>query len=341
VTSNPNQKREPKGTSTGGQFASDINPESTVVLVDDSDHAIEFETGEFVILPGCSIDSIDSVYPPEGPDDTTVYRMAHFDDGLYEASQLRRPESQESRVKLDNEFVYELSPDGDPDQKSDRRFFNCDECGEVRFSEECEDCGAMTRSLSGQTARDIGLLDDEPNEEDEPQSVDGGVAIEQLIKNTRAHIDRILRIKELRVDAGGDTLDQLIDEGELIGVLREKIILLQQEMLESQRKELDELRKDANGFNLDRAIFENVCSSIEFQREGLLRVSSDDDVDPYEASQLTDLEIEQVRALVDEHLSDGISRDGDKALGYMIESESEYCLAQIAPRLAGILKGAQ
>ena len=32
MTNNVNQKRQPKGTNTGGQFAPDLNPESTVVL---------------------------------------------------------------------------------------------------------------------------------------------------------------------------------------------------------------------------------------------------------------------------------------------------------------------
>lgn len=35
MTNNPNQKRQPPGTKDGGQFAPDVNPESTVVLDDD------------------------------------------------------------------------------------------------------------------------------------------------------------------------------------------------------------------------------------------------------------------------------------------------------------------
>jgi hypothetical protein len=42
------QKRQPKGTETGGQFAPDINPESTVVLDEDqalASHETVLETG--------------------------------------------------------------------------------------------------------------------------------------------------------------------------------------------------------------------------------------------------------------------------------------------------------
>lgn len=39
MTTNANQKRQPKGTDTGGQFAPDVNPESTVVLNDRSNGA--------------------------------------------------------------------------------------------------------------------------------------------------------------------------------------------------------------------------------------------------------------------------------------------------------------
>jgi hypothetical protein len=118
----------------------------------------------------------------------------------------------------------------------------------------------------------------------------------------------------------------------------ELIVAKQKEIIDAQSKELEALRKDAGGFNLDRAIFDNVCATIEIRREHALGESSDGGVDIYELARLTDPEIEQVRALVDAHLENGISRGGDKAIGYLIEEETEYCMSEIGSKLGDILK---
>lgn len=290
-----NQKRQPKGTSDGGQFAPDVNAESTVVLAPEP-------------ILAMVVDSTASTK------------------------------------------------------------YHCDNCDEVSF-EEVHDCGATCREIDPSDAEDMGLNDDQTNVEidgvvvanfrhvdighartEEPDDslaadlelINNPLPIieqnEQFIANARDDIQLIREAQEAREDSGGDTLDHLIEESQIVDTLHERIILYQSEIIDEQRKELEALRKDAGGFNLDRAIFDNVCATIETRREDALGESSDEDVDIYELARLKDSEIEQVRALVDAHLESGISRGGDKAIGYLIEEETEYCLSEITPKLGDILK---
>jgi hypothetical protein len=292
MTNNANQKRQPKGTSDGGKFAPDANPESTVVL--------------------------------------------------------------------DTEPILAMVVESVPSTK-----YHCDNCDEVSF-EEIHDCGATCREIDPSDADDMELNEDEDDDDWTNVEMDGVVVAsyrhvdidhghaadddlinnpppiieqnEQFIANARDGIQLIREAKEAREDGGGDTLDQLIEEGQIVDTLHERIILYQSEIIDEQRKELEALRKDAGGFNLDRAIFDNVCATIETRREHALGESSDGGVDIYELARLKDSEIEQVRALVDAHLENGISRGGDKAIGYLIEEEMEYCMSEIESKLGDILK---
>jgi hypothetical protein len=289
MTNNANQKRQPKGTSDGGKFAPDANPESTVVL--------------------------------------------------------------------DTEPILAMVVESVPSTK-----YHCDPCDEVSF-EEIHDCGATCREIdpSDVESMDLDGGGDRTNVEMDGVvvasyrhvDIDHGHAAdddlinnevdvieqnEQFIADAQDGIQLIREAKEAREDGGGDTLDQLIEEGQLIDTLHERVILYQSEIIDEQRKELEALRKDAGGFNLDRAIFDNVCATIETRREHALGESSDGDVDIYELARLKDSEIEQVRALVDAHLENGISRGGDKAIGYLIEEETEYCMSEIESKLGDILK---
>jgi hypothetical protein len=293
-----NQKRQPKGTSDGGKFAPDVNQESTVALA--------------------------------------------------------------------AEPILAMVVESVPSTK-----YHCDNCDSVSF-EEIHDCGATCREIDPSGAEDMGLndADDMTNVEMDGVVVasyrhvdidhghattgaepDDGLAAdldlinnpppiieqnEQFIANAQDGIQLIREAKEAREDGGGDTLDQLIEEGQIVDTLHERIILYQSEIIDEQRKELEALRKDAGGFNLNRAIFDNVCATIEIRREHVLGETSNEDV--YEKARLTDPEIEQVRALVDAHLENGISRGGDKAIGYLIEEESEYCMSEIESKLGDILK---
>jgi hypothetical protein len=292
MTNNANQKRQPKGTSDGGKFAPDANPESTVLL--------------------------------------------------------------------DTEPILAMVVESVPSTK-----YHCDNCDEVSF-EEIHDCGATCREIDPSDADDMELNEDEDDDDWTNVEMDGVVVAsyrhvdidhghaadddlinnpppiieqnEQFIANARDGIQLIREAKEAREDGGGDTLDQLIEEGQIVDTLHERIILYQSEIIDEQRKELEALRKDAGGFNLDRAIFDNVCATIETRREHALGESSDGGVDIYELARLKDSEIEQVRALVDAHLENGISRGGDKAIGYLIEEEMEYCMSEIESKLGDILK---
>ena len=89
-----NLNREPKGKSTGGQFAPDVNPESTIALPPELSAAeqLTFEPGDWVLTSEGKLDSINVVYQPESEDDEICYRLAHFNDRVYLASQLRRPD---------------------------------------------------------------------------------------------------------------------------------------------------------------------------------------------------------------------------------------------------------
>ena len=290
MTNNANQKRQPKGTSDGGKFAPDANPESTVLL--------------------------------------------------------------------DTEPILAMVVESVPSTK-----YHCDNCDEVSF-EEIHDCGATCREIDPSDADDMELNEDEDDDDWTNVEMDGVVVAsyrhvdidhghaadddlinnpppiieqnEQFIANARDGIQLIREAKEAREDGGGDTLDQLIEEGQIVDTLHERIILYQSEIIDEQRKELEALRKDAGGFNLNRAIFDNVCATIEIRREHVLGETSNEDV--YEKARLTDPEIEQVRALVDAHLENGISRGGDKAIGYLIEEETEYCMSEIGSKLGDILK---
>ena len=265
MTNNANQKRQPKGTSDGGKFAPDANPESTVLL--------------------------------------------------------------------DTEPILAMVVESVPSTK-----YHCDNCDEVSF-EEIHDCGATCREIDPSDADDMELNEDEDDDDWTNVEMDGVVVAsyrhvdidhghaadddlinnpppiieqnEQFIANARDGIQLIREAKEAREDGGGDTLDQLIEEGQIVDTLHERIILYQSEIIDEQRKELEALRKDAGGFNLDRAIFDNVCATIETRREHALGESSDGGVDIYELARLKDSEIEQVRALVDAHLENGISRGCD------------------------------
>jgi hypothetical protein len=254
-----NQKRQPKGTETGGQFALDVNAESTVML--------------------------------------------------------------------ESETILTMVVDSTPSTK-----YHCDTCNEVSF-EEIHDCGATCREIDPSDAEDMELDEEDDGLAEYLDRINNPRPIieqsERWISDTRENIKQILDAKAAREAGGGNTLDQLIEEGEIIDILKERIIRCQQDIVDAQRRELEGLRKDAGGFNLDRAIFDNVCSTIECRREMVL--DSDE-------ARLTDTEIEQVRVLVDAHLENGISRGGDKALGYLIEEEAEYCLIEITPKLGDILK---
>jgi hypothetical protein len=177
-----NQSREPKGTETGGQFAASVNPESTVVL-DDETGSITIRpdlVGNVVRATGLTRDGFDGVLSAEqiastryisDDDDGWAYLQLGDEVVMVKSECLILPNKSAAAlvdVGAEDKFEYELSDDDSPDKKHDHRFFSCDACGEIRFDVECEVCGAPTRSLSGETARDLGLLDDEEqNDEDE------------------------------------------------------------------------------------------------------------------------------------------------------------------------------
>ena len=282
MTNNANQKRQPKGTSDGGKFAPDANPESTVVL--------------------------------------------------------------------DTEPILAMVVESVPSTK-----FHCDNCDEVSF-EEIHDCGATCREIDPSDAESMDLDDggDRTNVEMDGvvvasyRHVDidhGHAADDDLINN---EVDVIEQNEQFIADAQ-ENVDLIFgryhsrdvilnsDASEAFDSM-ELIVAKQKEIIDAQSKELEALRKDAGGFNLDRAIFDNVCATIEIRREHALGESSDGGVDIYELARLTDPEIEQVRALVDAHLENGISRGGDKAIGYLIEEETEYCMSEIGSKLGDILK---
>jgi hypothetical protein len=282
MTNNANQKRQPKGTSDGGKFAPDANPESTVVL--------------------------------------------------------------------DTEPILAMVVESVPSTK-----YHCDNCDEVSF-EEIHDCGATCREIDPSDAESMDLDDggDRTNVEMDGVvvasyrhvDIDHGHAAdddlinnevdvieqnEQFIADARENVDLIFGRYHSRDVILNSDASEAFDSMELI-------VAKQKEIIDAQSKELEALRKDAGGFNLDRAIFDNVCATIEIRREHALGESSDGGVDIYELARLTDPEIEQVRALVDAHLENGISRGGDKAIGYLIEEESEYCMSEIESKLGDILK---
>jgi hypothetical protein len=282
MTNNANQKRQPKGTSDGGKFAPDANPESTVVL--------------------------------------------------------------------DTEPILAMVVESVPSTK-----YHCDNCDEVSF-EEIHDCGATCREIDPSDAESMDLDDggDRTNVEMDGvvvasyRHVDidhGHAADDDLINN---EVDVIEQNEQFIADAQ-ENVDLIFgryhsrdvilnsDASEAFDSM-ELIVAKQKEIIDAQSKELEALRKDAGGFNLDRAIFDNVCATIEIRREHALGESSDGGVDIYELARLTDPEIEQVRALVDAHLENGISRGGDKAIGYLIEDETEYCMSEIGSKLGDILK---
>jgi hypothetical protein len=282
MTNNANQKRQPKGTSDGGKFAPDANPESTVVL--------------------------------------------------------------------DTEPILAMVVESVPSTK-----YHCDNCDEVSF-EEIHDCGATCREIDPSDAESMDLDDggDRTNVEMDGvvvasyRHVDidhGHAADDDLINN---EVDVIEQNEQFIADAQ-ENVDLIFgryhsrdvilnsDASEAFDSM-ELIVAKQKEIIDAQSKELEALRKDAGGFNLDRAIFDNVCATIEIRREHALGESSDGGVDIYELARLTDPEIEQVRALVDAHLENGISRGGDKAIGYLIEEETEYCMSEIGSKLGDILK---
>ena len=277
-----NQKRQPKGTSDGGKFAPDANPESTVVL--------------------------------------------------------------------DTEPILAMVVESVPSTK-----YHCDNCDEVSF-EEIHDCGATCREIDPSDAESMDLDDggDRTNVEMDGVvvasyrhvDIDHGHAAdddlinnevdvieqnEQFIADARENVDLIFGRYHSRDVILNSDASEAFDSMELI-------VAKQKEIIDAQSKELEALRKDAGGFNLDRAIFDNVCATIEIRREHALGESSDGGVDIYELARLTDPEIEQVRALVDAHLENGISRGGDKAIGYLIEEETEYCMSEIGSKLGDILK---
>jgi hypothetical protein len=282
MTNNANQKRQPKGTSDGGKFAPDANPESTVVL--------------------------------------------------------------------DTEPILAMVVESVPSTK-----YHCDNCDEVSF-EEIHDCGATCREIDPSDAESMDLDDggDRTNVEMDGVvvasyrhvDIDHGHAAdddlinnevdvieqnEQFIADARENVDLIFGRYHSRDVILNSDASEAFDSMELI-------VAKQKEIIDAQSKELEALRKDAGGFNLDRAIFDNVCATIEIRREHALGESSDGGVDIYELARLTDPEIEQVRALVDAHLENGISRGGDKAIGYLIEDETEYCMSEIGSKLGDILK---
>jgi hypothetical protein len=233
--------------------------------------------------------------------------------------------------------------------------YHCDNCDEVSF-EEIHDCGATCREIDPSDAESMDLDDggDRTNVEMDGvvvasyRHVDidhGHAADDDLINN---EVDVIEQNEQFIADAQ-ENVDLIFgryhsrdvilnsDASEAFDSM-ELIVAKQKEIIDAQSKELEALRKDAGGFNLDRAIFDNVCATIEIRREHALGESSDGGVDIYELARLTDPEIEQVRALVDAHLENGISRGGDKAIGYLIEDETEYCMSEIGSKLGDILK---
>ena len=306
-----NQKRQPKGTSDGGKFAPDVNAESTVDLAPEQMLAM-------IVDPAAS----------------TKYHCDNCDEVSFEevhdcgATCREIDPSDAEDMGLNDDWTVRDGPEPDD---GDRTNVEMDGVVVASYRHVDIDHGHATTGAEP----DDGLAADLDLINNPPPIIEQN---EQFIVNARDGIQLIREAKEAREDGGGDTLDQLIEEGQIIDALHERIILYQQETIDTQRKELEALRKDAGGFNLDRAIFDNVCATIETRREHAIGESSDVDVDTYELARLTDPEIEQVRALVDAHLENGISRGGDKAIGYLIEEESEYCMSEIESKLGDILK---
>jgi hypothetical protein len=164
------------------------------------------------------------------------------------------------------------------------------------------------------------LLDDEPTPLDLTEPVR---TTDEAIAWCEGELDKINKEYEEMVSAGHSEDPDALDMRDYMDDLRDQLV-------DHQRDLIAELRRNFDGFNLDRAIFDNVCATIESRREEDLSDRDVDGVDPQESSRLSDEELERVRVLVEEHLANGITRGSDKALGYMIEEESEYCMENIS-----------
>ncbi len=240
---------------TGGQFAAMINPESTLDLAT----TVEFLENEWVVTPEGRVDRIATIYPPGDADAVTGYRLVHFNDELYEASQLRRADQ----------------------------------------------------------------TDEYPEPVDLTQPVKTNA---EAVAWCEAELEKIAQQYSDVVDAGKSETPEAWDLRDSIEELRDQLVDHQRDLISEQREELDRRRKH---FDLDEAIFSNVCASLEVRREMAFADCLGVDEDRCEVAQLSDEEIEKVRGLVDGYLHEGISRGSDKALGYLIEEETELIVSNV------------
>jgi hypothetical protein len=186
-----NQKRQPKGTDTGGQFTPDSNPECTLELAPEP----KVSDGPSTMY---HCDNCDEVSFEEVHDCGTTCREIDPDDV--------------ESMEIDGEDVLEgwgVAPGAEPD-------------GTPLTAAEREELGMPVRSGAWSTIAQR----------------------EEWISNLRGHIAKILKEKESREDSGGDTLDQLIDEGRSMDEMKEMIISQQQGTVADLRAQVETLRKD-------------------------------------------------------------------------------------------------
>ncbi len=195
-------KRQPKGTPVGGQFAEDRKPDGgdlseprstagkiaarlqkgTIVECVENTH-IPSTAGTVIEITKTGAKTFEGkVVDPGGRENMAVGSAFalhigtgadilgdEFSSNIVIAGKTVGRNTWRIRPTEDAGFEYEVSNDDSPDKKHDGRFFTCDECGEVCFEETCPRCGQPSRSLSGDTARELGLLDDEDDDGEQDQ----------------------------------------------------------------------------------------------------------------------------------------------------------------------------
>lgn len=300
-------KRQPKGVSTGGQFAPDVNAESTVLL--ESDVEIMALLNEAAAGPSKKYHC----------DDCDVVSFEEIHDCGATCREID-PDDAES-MGLDETDGLEPAVD------------HCD---------YCENDGHTFRTCP---KRDDSEARSSPNPDGEGDYVDDGFAAdlelinnprpiieqsERWIADTRENIQRILDAKAAREAGGGDTLDQLIEEGEIIDILKERIIRYQQDIVDAQRKELEALRKDREE---NPSLKDIVCMrTFGYLDEGD-DVEEADDASYGGRGAQGPLSRETIAADYERYLLDDNDRDFDGAfqgIDYVVESLVDWRIADQA-----------
>ncbi len=126
-----------------------------------------------------------------------------------------------------------------------------------------------------------------------------------------SEVEEVYELKASREDGGGDTLDELIDEGELLVVLKNSIIRKQDEIIAAQQRELVRVRASQSSFDLEGSMAGRICERI-----GPL----------YDDSHQYNEAVEKVRAVIGDWSPDYETFDdaiGDEASEVMREKRDE------------------